>query len=71
MAHLDLFLLSGASISSMGFPQLGNSEHIIVSMSIDFPSSSKGNAPFHCIAYDYPCADWDTIAAATEIFRWV
>ena len=71
VAHLDLFLLSGASISSMGFSQLGNSEHIVVSMSIDFPSSSKGNAPFHCIAYDCSCANWYTFAAASEIFTWV
>ena len=31
----------------------------VVSVSIDFPSNSKGNAPFHGIAYDYSCADWD------------
>ena len=41
-ALLDLFL-SGASIcSTMGFPPLRNSNHIVVSVFIDFLSSSKG-----------------------------
>ena len=34
----------------MAFVPSRNSDHVIVSVSI---------APFHCIAYDYPCADWD------------
>ena len=55
-----LFLSSDASIcSTMAFPPLVNSDHVVVSVSIDFPSNSKQNAPFHCIAYDYSCADWD------------
>ena len=24
-----------------------------------FPTNSQHDAPFHCIAYDYSCADWD------------
>ena len=43
----------------MAFPQLGNSDHVVVSVSIDFPSNSQRDAPFHRIAYDYSCADWD------------
>ena len=40
-ALLDLFLSSDASIcSTMVFPPLGNSDHVIVSVSIDFPSNS-------------------------------
>ena len=35
------------------------SDHAVVSVSIEFPSDSKGHAPFHCIAYDYSHADWD------------
>ena len=51
-ALLDLFFSSDASIySAMAFPPLGNSDH--VSVSIDFPSNSQWNAPFHSIAYDY------------------
>ena len=57
---LDLFLSSDASISStMAFPPLGNSDHVVFSVSIDFPTNSQWDAPFHHIAYDYSCADWD------------
>ena len=39
---LDLFLCSDASIcSTMAFPPLGNSDHVLVSVSIDFPSYSN------------------------------
>ena len=41
------------------FVLLGCSDHFVVSVSIDFPSNSKLDAPFYCIAYDYPSADWD------------
>ena len=59
-ALLDLFLSSDASIcSTMAFPPLGNSDHVVVSVSIDFPTNSQWDAPFHCIAYDYSRADWD------------
>ena len=43
----------------MAFPPLGNSDHVVVSVSIDFPSSSQQDALFHCIACDYSLADWD------------
>ena len=43
----------------MAFPLLGNSDHVLVSVSIDFPTISQRDAPFHHIAYDYYCADWD------------
>ena len=59
-ALFDLFLSSEASIcSTMAFPPLGNSVHVVVSVSIDFPSNSHRDALFHRIAYDYSCADWD------------
>ena len=59
-ALLDLFLSSDTSIcSTMAFPPLGNSDHVVVSVSIDFPSNSQQDAPFHCITYDYSYADWD------------
>ena len=59
-ALLDLFLSSDASIcSTMAFPPLGNSDHVFVSVSIDFPTNSQQDAPFHRIAYDYSCGDWD------------
>ena len=43
----------------MAFPSLGNSDHVVVSVSIDFPSNIQWDAPFHRIAYDYSHADWD------------
>ena len=40
-AVLDLLLLSDDSIcSAMAFPPLGNYNHVVVSVSIDFPSNS-------------------------------
>ena len=41
----------------MAFPPLGNSNYVVVSVSIDFPSNSKRDAPFHLIGYDYSRAD--------------
>ena len=59
-ALLDFFLSSDASIcSTMAFPPLGNSDRVVVSVSIDFPTNSQQDAPFHRIAYDYSPADWD------------
>ena len=36
-----------------------NSNHDVVSVSTDFPSNSPRDGPFHFIADDYSCADWD------------
>ena len=59
-ALLDLFLSSDASIcSNMACLPLGNSEHVVFSVSIDSPSNSKRDAPFYRIAYDSSRADWD------------
>ena len=43
----------------MAFSPLGNSDHVVVLVSIDFPINLKQSVPFHRIAYDYSCADWD------------
>ena len=41
-ALLDLFISSDASIcSTIAFPPLGNCDHVVVSVSIDFPSNSQ------------------------------
>ena len=62
-ALLDLFLSSDASnCSTMVFPSLGNSDHVVVSVSIDFPSYSQRDIPFHRIAYDYSRADSDGLS---------
>ena len=69
-ALLDLFISSDASIcSTMAFPPLGNSDHV-VSVSIDFPSNSQRDAPFHRIAYDYSCADWDSLHDLLRDLPW-
>ena len=58
-AFLDFFLSSDASIcSTMAFSSLGNSDHVVVSNSIEFPSNSQRDATFHCIAHEYSCVDW-------------
>ena len=43
----------------MAFPPLGNSDHVVVSVSIDFPINSNQDTLFHRVAYDYSRADWD------------
>ena len=59
-AHLDLILSFDASIySTIALPPLGNSDHVVVSVSNDFPTNSQQDALFHCKAYDYSRADWD------------
>ena len=58
-ALLDLFISSDTSIcSTMVFSSLGNYDHIVVSVSINFPSYSQRDAPFNRIAYDYSRAGW-------------
>ena len=60
-ALLDLDLPSDTSIcSTIAFPPLGNSDHVVASVSTDFPTNSKQYVPFHCIAYDYSHADWSS-----------
>ena len=70
-ALLDSFLSSETSIcSTMAFPPLGNSNHVVVSVSIDFPTNSQQDAPFHRIAYDYSCADWDGLCDHLRDVPW-
>ena len=68
---LDLFLSSDAIIcSTMAFSPLGNSDHVVVSVSIDFPTNSQQDAPFHRIAYDYSRADWDGLCDHLRNVLW-
>ena len=70
-ALLYLFISSDTSIcSAMAFPPLGNSDHIVVSVSIDFPTNSQQDAPFHLIAYDYSHADWDGLCDHLRDVPW-
>ena len=45
----------------MAFPPLGNSDHVVVSVFIDFLINSKQDTLFHHVAYDNSCADWDSL----------
>ena len=54
----------------MAFLPLGNSDHVVVSASIDFPLNSQWDAPFHHIAYDYSCANWDGLCDHLRDVPW-
>ena len=70
-AVLDFFLSSDVNICSiMSFPPLGNSGHVVVSVSIDFPTNSQQDGPFHCIAYDCSRADWDGLCDHLRDVAW-
>ena len=70
-ALLDLFISSDASIrSKKAFPLLQNSDHVAVSVSIDFPSYSQQDASFHRIAYDYSLTDWGSLRDHLRDAQW-
>ena len=54
----------------MAFPPLGNSDHVVVLVSIDFPPNSQWDAPFYCLAYDCSCADWDGLCDHLRDVPW-
>ena len=65
------FLSSDASVcTTMAFPLVGDSAHVVVSVSIDFPSNSKWDALFHCIAYDYSRADRNGLCDHLGVVPW-
>ena len=48
------FISSDVVISSiMAFPPLGDPDHVVVLVSIDFSINSKQGALFYCVAYDF------------------
>ena len=74
-----IYFFEASICSTKASPPLGNSDHVVVSVSIDFPSYSQRDAPFHRIAYHYSRADWDgpnhisklsTSAATSEFCEW-
>ena len=70
-ALLGLYISSDASIcSTVAFPPLENSDHVAVSVSIDFPTNLQCDAPFYPIAYDYSHADWDGLRDHLRDFPW-
>ena len=34
---------------------------MVLAVSVDFPLNSKRDVSFHCIAYEYSSADWDSL----------
>ena len=83
-ALLDLFLFSDTSIcSAMAFPPLGNFDHVVVSVSIDFPINSKQDARFIeslmtiLVLIGMRDVPWEDIfklsacAAVSEFYEWV
>ena len=70
-AFLDFFLSSDTGIcSALGFPPLGNSDHVVVLVSIDFLSNSQQDARFNCMPYDYSRADWDDLHDHLRYVPW-
>ena len=53
----------------MAFPPWGNSDHVVVTVSIDFPSNSQC-ALFYRIACDYSHADWDGLCDHLRDVPW-
>ena len=53
----------------MAFPPLGNSD-VVVSVSIDFPTNSKQDTPFHHLAYDYSRAAGDGLCDHLREIPW-
>ena len=49
---------------------MGNSDHVVVSVSTDFPIKSKQDTPFHRVAYDYSPADGDGLLDHLRDVQW-
>ena len=47
-----------------------NFDHVVVSISIDFPLNSKGVALSHFVAYDYSRMDWDGLCDHFQDVPW-
>ena len=70
-ALLDFFLSSDAGIcSTKPFPLHWEILIVVLSVSIDFPKNSKQDATFHCISYDYSCADWNSLHDCLRDVPW-
>ena len=52
------------------FDHVENFDHVVVSVSIDFPISSKEDALFHYIACGYHRADWDCLCDHLRDVPW-
>ena len=50
--------------------RLGNSDHVAVSVSIDFPANSERDVPFHCKPFGYSHANWDGLCDHLRDVPW-
>ena len=64
------FFVDASICSTVAFPPLENSNHVVVSFSIDFQTNSEWDATIHCIAYDYSHADWDGLCDHLRDVPW-
>ena len=46
------------------------SDHVVASVSIDFPPNLQRDASFHCTGYDYPRPDWDGLRDHLRDVSW-
>ena len=65
-----LLFLTLLFVLQVVFPPSGNSNHVVVSVSSDFPSNSGRDASFHCTAYDYFYADWGGLHDHLRETKW-
>ena len=54
----------------MVFSPLGNYDHAVLLVSIDFPTNSKQDVLFHRIAYGCSCAYWDGLCNHLRDVPW-
>ena len=54
----------------MAFPPFANSDHVVLSVSIEFPSKSQQDALFHRTVYGYSHADWDSLCDHLRDVPW-
>ena len=54
----------------MAFPPLEISDHVIVSVFIDFSSNSKGNSLSYDMAFNYSHDDWDSLCDLLRSVSW-
>ena len=69
-SHNSLKLSFTNIFSPVAFLPLGNSNHDVVSLSIDFPSNSERDTPFHYTSYGYCRADWDGLRDHLRDVSW-
>ena len=54
----------------MVFPPLGNSDHVVLLVSIDFPINSKQDVLFHHVTYGYSHAGWNGLCDHLRDVPW-